>query len=188
VPSKPIEPRADETADAPSAFEPDAALETDSAQETGSAAADQTDAAATVEPDPVTDAAATVEPDPVTDAEPTVDLSGGEPADDAEAPVPPEDELERTATPATVRRAPKFSAFITFGALGGMVLGLLLALVVHPEVRLVADGTGFISFLDGEGAVRTVMVVAGGVVGGFVGGALAVRADRRSGPPRRRTR
>jgi hypothetical protein len=176
VPSKPIEPRADETADAPSAFEPDAALETDSAQETGSAAADQTDAAATVEPDPVTD------------AEPTVDLSGGEPADDAEAPVPPEDELERTATPATVRRAPKFSAFITFGALGGMVLGLLLALVVHPEVRLVADGTGFISFLDGEGAVRTVMVVAGGVVGGFVGGALAVRADRRSGPPRRRTR
>jgi hypothetical protein len=104
----------------------------------------------------------------------------------AEAPVPSEDELRRTATPATVRRAPKFSAFITFGALGGMVLGFLLAVIIHPTVRLVPDGSGFISFLDGEGAVRTVMVVTGAVVGGFVGGALAARADRRSGPPRRR--
>ena len=116
---------------------------------------------------------------PPEDAEPTA-------PEDAEAPVPSEDELERTATPATVRRAPKFSAFITFGALGGMVVGLLLAVIIHPNVQLVADGSGFTSFLDGEGAIRTVMLVTGGVVGGFVGGALAVRADRRSGPQRRR--
>ncbi|MDM7832369.1 histidine kinase [Cellulomonas edaphi] len=122
-------------------------------------------------------------------SEPSTPATPGElPATQDEPPVPSEAELEATATPATVRRAPKFSAFITFGALGGMVLGLLLAVVIHPEKRLIADGTGFISFLDGEGAVRTVMVVAVGVVGAFVGGALAVRADRRSGPPRRRGR
>ena len=143
MPSKPIEPRADETPDE-TAGEPEVA--------------------------------------------PVGDEPADEPVEDAEPPIPSEDELERTATPATVRRAPKFSAFITFGALGGMLLGFLLAVIVHPEVRLVADGSGFISFLDGEGAVRTVMVVAGGVLGGFVGGALAVRADRRSGPPRRRAR
>lgn len=108
------------------------------------------------------------------------------PDEDVEPPIPSEDELERTATPATVRRAPKYSAFITFGALGGMVVGLLLAVIIHPETRLVADGSGFISFLDGEGAVRTVMVVAVGIVGGFVGGALAVWADKRSKAPRLR--
>ncbi|RHA37777.1 histidine kinase [Cellulomonas rhizosphaerae] len=108
------------------------------------------------------------------------------PDEDVEPPIPSEEELERTATPATVRRAPKYSAFITFGALGGMVVGLLLAVIIHPETRLVADGSGFISFLDGEGAVRTVMVVAVGIVGGFVGGALAVWADKRSKAPRLR--
>ncbi|ROS31735.1 histidine kinase [Cellulomonas sp. PhB150] len=120
-------------------------------------------------------------PDDLTVVVPPSDAAADE---DAEAPIPSEDELERTATPATVRRAPKFSAFITFGALGGMLVGLLLAVIIHPETRLVADGSGFISFLDGEGAVRTVMVVAVGVVGGFVGGALAVWADRRSKAPR----
>ena len=126
------------------------------------------------------------EPRDETPDDPTVVVPPSDAAadEDAEAAIPSEDELERTATPATVRRAPKFSAFITFGALGGMLVGLLLAVIIHPETRLVADGSGFISFLDGEGAVRTVMVVAVGVVGGFVGGALAVWADRRSKAPR----
>lgn len=97
-----------------------------------------------------------------------------------EAPVPDEAELRRTATPATVRRAPKFSAFIVVGALVGIVLGVLATVLVRPEVDFVADGTGFISFLDGAGAIRFVMGLAGGVLGGFVGGALAVAADRRS--------
>ncbi|MBO3083300.1 histidine kinase [Cellulomonas fengjieae] len=95
-------------------------------------------------------------------------------------PVPSEAELERVAEPATVRRAPKFSAFITVGALVGIVVALVLVALVRPEVPSVADGSGFISFLDGEGAVRTVMAVAGAVLGGLVGGALAVLADRRS--------
>ena len=83
------------------------------------------------------------------------------------------------AQPATVRHAPKYGAFITAGALVGIVVALVLV-AVRPEVPWVADGSGFISFLDGEGAVRTVMAVAGGVLGGFLGGALAVLADRRS--------
>ena len=97
-----------------------------------------------------------------------------------ERPVPSEAELLATAQPATVRRAPKFSAFIIVGALVGIVLGLVTNLVLRANVPLVAEGTGFISFLDGEGTIRLLVMLLGGVVGGFVGGALAVLADRRS--------
>lgn len=96
------------------------------------------------------------------------------------APVPTEDELARTAEPATVRHAPKFGAFITAGALVAVVVALVLTEVVQPELPREADGSGFMPFLDGENAVRTVMAVAGAVLGGFVGGLLAVLADRRS--------
>ncbi|WP_456785757.1 histidine kinase [Cellulomonas sp. P5_C5] len=95
-------------------------------------------------------------------------------------PIPSEAELDRVAEPAVVRHAPKYGAFITTGVLVGIVVGLVLVAVVRPEVPWVADGSGFISFLDGEGAVRTVMAVAGGVLGGFLGGLVAVLADRRS--------
>ena len=95
-------------------------------------------------------------------------------------PIPSEAELAQVAEPATVRHAPKFGAFITAGALVGIVVALVLVAVIRPDAPLVADGSGFISFLDGEGAVRTVMGVAGAVLGGLVGGALAVLADRRS--------
>jgi hypothetical protein len=159
----PIDPR-DETPDDPTVVVPDA--DADAPAPTDADAPAPTDADAPAQTAPVDV--------PQQDA----------PDEDVEPPVPSEDDLERTATPATVRRAPKFSAFITFGALGGMVVGLLLAVIIHPETRLVADGSGFTSFLDGEGAVRTVMVVAVGVVGGFVGGALAVWADKRSKAPR----
>ena len=95
-------------------------------------------------------------------------------------PIPAEEELAAVAEPATVRHAPKFGAFITAGALVGIIVGLLLTIVIHPDVARAADGSGFISFLDGEGAVRTWMAVAGAVLGGFVGGLVAVLADRRS--------
>jgi len=97
-----------------------------------------------------------------------------------ERPVPSEAELLATAQPATVRRAPKYSVFIAAGAIVGIVLGLVLVAVVDPQVRWVSDGSGFLPFLEGEGAVRTVVALGLGVVGGFVGGALAVLADRRS--------
>jgi hypothetical protein len=95
-------------------------------------------------------------------------------------PIPAEAELAAVAQPATVRHAPKFGAFITAGALVGIVVALVLTAVIQPDVPRVSDGSGFISFLDGEGAVRTWMAVAGAVLGGFVGGLVAVLVDRRS--------
>lgn len=110
------------------------------------------------------------QPDPT--PEPVLDARG--------VPIPSEEELAAVAEPAVVRHAPKYGAFITAGALVGIVVALILVAVVRPEVPWVADGSGFISFLDGEGAVRTVMAVGGAVLGGFVGGALAILADHRS--------
>ena len=111
---------------------------------------------------------------------PTEPVAEPVPLDARGVPIPSEEELARVAQPATVRHAPKYGAFITAGVLVGMVVALVLVAVVRPEVPWVADGSGFISFLDGEGAVRTVMAVAGGVLGGFLGGLVAVLADRRS--------
>ncbi|WP_421743280.1 histidine kinase [Cellulomonas sp.] len=112
------------------------------------------------------------DPQPEPTPEPGLDARG--------VPIPSEEELAAVAEPAVVRHAPKYGAFITAGALVGIVVALILVAIVRPDVPWVADGSGFISFLDGEGAVRTVMAVGGAVLGGFVGGALAVLADRRS--------
>ena len=121
------------------------------------------------------------EPVPASAAPPTAGTSpGGVAAGPRAADLPTEDELVRIAEPATVRRAPKFSAFLVAGAVVGIVVGVLLAFVIHPVAPREADGSGFLPFLDGDNAVRTVMAVAGGVLGAFVGGALAVLADRRS--------
>ncbi len=107
---------------------------------------------------------------------------------DEPAELPDEDELERVAVPARVRRAPKFGAFIVAGAVVGAVVALLATALVgwlsdDAGASDVASGQGFISFLDGQGAIRAVMGLTGAVVGGFVGGALASRADRRSRDP-----
>ena len=118
--------------------------------------------------------------DPHPDVTPEPAPTPSVPVDARGVPIPSQDELARVAQPATVRHAPKYGAFITAGALVGIVVALVLVAVVRPEVPWVADGSGFISFLDGEGAVRTVMAVAGGVLGGFLGGLVAVLADRRS--------
>ena len=109
-----------------------------------------------------------------------------QPTEPEQSPVTPDEDAlptpeELAAAPdATVRHAPKFGAFITAGAIVGFVVGLVATALVNPEVPLVTDGSGFLPFLDGENAVRTVMAVSGAVLGGFVGGLLAVIADRRS--------
>jgi len=102
-----------------------------------------------------------------------------EPAAAAEPPLPTPEELA-AAPVATVRHAPKFGAFITAGALVGFFVGLLLTALIGPKIPLTSDGSGFLPFLDGESAVRTVMAVSCAVLGGFVGGLCAVIADRRS--------
>ncbi len=95
-------------------------------------------------------------------------------------PEPTEAELAEVAAPATVRRAPKIGAFITAGALLGALLGLVAALLAGPSSDLQADGTAFISILEGQGSARFLSAVAGAVVGALVGAALALLADRRS--------
>ena len=109
---------------------------------------------------------------PAATPEPVLDARG--------VPIPSEQELAAVAEPATVRHAPRYGAFITAGALVGIVVALILVAIIRPAAPWVSDGSGFISFLDGEGAVRTVMAVAGAVLGGFLGGLVAVLADRRS--------
>ncbi|MCC2307620.1 histidine kinase [Cellulomonas chengniuliangii] len=94
--------------------------------------------------------------------------------------VPTEAELQRVATPATVRRAPKVSVFMTLGALLGILIALVLVQVTASGGARGSDGAGFISLFDGLGSVRFLVGLALGVFGAFAGGAVAVVLDRRS--------
>jgi hypothetical protein len=107
------------------------------------------------------------------------DPAAPEPTTPDEPPLPTPEELE-AAPDAVIRHAPKFGAFLTAGAIVGFVLGLVLTVVIGPDVPLASDGSGFLPFLDGENAVRTIVALTGAVLGGFVGGLCAVLADRRS--------
>jgi hypothetical protein len=122
-------------------------------------------------------------------AEPADAAGGGEPKPEARVaepePVPSEAELVSTATPGTVRRAPKFGAFLVAGGLVGAIVGLLVAGLAPGDKP---DGSGFLPFLDGVNAVRTWLAVAGLVLGVLVGGLLAALADRRSVRGARRPR
>ncbi len=86
----------------------------------------------------------------------------------------------RVADAVRTYRAPRIGAFVTAGALLGIVVGLVLALVTGPQEQVVDDGTAFISFLDAEGTVRLLSALTGGVVGAVIAGVVAVVADRRS--------
>ncbi|MCC2316175.1 histidine kinase [Cellulomonas xiejunii] len=105
--------------------------------------------------------------------------------DDATAATPDEAELARVAVPATVRRAPRYGAFIVAGALVGVVVGLVVAVVSGGDGRVTSGDGGVLPFLAGQNGVRWVLALAAGVVGAFVGGGLAVLADRRSTRRRR---
>lgn len=96
----------------------------------------------------------------------------------ASAAAPDEATLARIATPATVRRAPRFGAFITAGALAGLVIGVVLA-TVFDTGALAGDG-GVLPFLGGANGARAVTGLALAVVGALVGALLALWADRRS--------
>ncbi len=104
--------------------------------------------------------------------------AGGAGAPDAAVTI--EGEEIRVADAVRTHRAPRIGAFVTTGALVGIVVGLVLALVTGPENPTPDDGTAFISFLDAEGTVRLLSALTGGVVGAVVAGGLAVLADRRS--------
>lgn len=106
------------------------------------------------------------------------DTSDDTPADPAADALPTEAELLRTAVPATVRRAPRYGAFMTAGALAGVVVGLLLA--VLADTGSVTDAGGVLPFLGGSNGPRLLSALTGAVVGLGVGAGLALWADRRS--------
>jgi len=116
-----------------------------------------------------------------TDAQQPADATGTEPSDAPD--LPTEQHLAQIAEDATVRRAPKIGAFITAGALLGIVLGFVLALIfanADPGALAAEQGQAFISAFEGEGAIRFISAVAGGCLGALVGAGAAVWADRRS--------
>ena len=107
----------------------------------------------------------------------------GTPAESAPR-TPDEAELARLAVPATVRRAPRYKAFMVAGALVGALVGLVLAVVTSDGVAATSDG-GVLPFLGGDNAVRWLLALALGFVGVLVGGAVALVVDRRSTRRRR---
>lgn len=118
-------------------------------------------------------------------------VDGNEQQHDEPDEIPSEQELEELARDATVRRAPKIGAFITAGALIGIVLGFLIALLfaqANPEDLAASQGQAFISAFEGEGAIRFLSAVAGGCIGALLGAGAAVWADRRSVRRSRRPR
>ncbi|WP_208012502.1 histidine kinase [Cellulomonas shaoxiangyii] len=126
-------------------------------------------------------AGAPADPRPVADPSGATASAAAPATDGPPAPaVPSEEELERVATPATVRRAPRYGAFLVTGALVGAVLGLVLAAVLAPDGAAAGGDGGVLPFLGGENAVRAFCAVAGAFLGVLVGGLLAVLADRRS--------
>jgi hypothetical protein len=83
----------------------------------------------------------------------------------------PEPEPERVPppTPVTLRRAPRFGPFIASGAGLGALAALAVSLYLPDPQNL-------------EIGVRSVagyLMAIGGLLGGVIGGALAVLADRR---------
>ncbi len=120
-------------------------------------------------------------------AEPAADAGPAEPAADAAAaaespraaadaatdvrtpdPIPDEETLRATATPASVRRAPRYGAFVRTGVLLGGLIGWLLAI-------LFTGTTG-----EGRTGVILLTTVALAGLGALVGAGLASLADRRS--------
>ncbi|WP_225755468.1 hypothetical protein [Actinotalea sp. Marseille-Q4924] len=91
---------------------------------------------------------------------------------------PTPEELARTATPATLRRAPRYRGFAFAGVLVG-VLAAVVAVVVSGPAR---DGAP----LDTVSVVLLLAVVLGGF-GALLGTAVAVLVDRRSLRASRRT-
>ncbi|MDQ0425996.1 MULTISPECIES: histidine kinase [Cellulomonas] len=112
------------------------------------------------------------------------DETDGVPGDvarpDVPGDVPSEAELERIATPATVRRAPRYRAFMVTGALVGVVVALVVAFATAGSSGVASDDGGVLPFLGGQNGVRWLLALTGAVVGCFAGGGVAAFVDRRS--------
>lgn len=83
----------------------------------------------------------------------------------------PDDPTEPLIIRAAARRTPRYRSFLVAGALAGVVVGVVLALVAGPA------GTAPQRHVGTAGVV-IVVASALGVVGMLLGGALAVLRDR----------
>ncbi|HEY5178226.1 MAG TPA: hypothetical protein VIJ07_00370 [Dermatophilaceae bacterium] len=70
--------------------------------------------------------------------------------------------------PSTVRRSPRFTAFLVTGGVIGLLIGVFLSLLGHPDTRY--DASAALGFLG--------LICA--LLGVLVGGVIAVLLDRRS--------
>lgn len=123
--------------------------------------------------------------DPRPDAPRPADVPTPAAGPDAADATPDETELARVAVPATVRRAPRYGAFLVAGALLGALVGLVVAVATAAGSGVTANDGGVLPFLGGQNGVRAVLAVSGALVGLLVGGVLALLADRRSTRRRR---
>lgn len=99
----------------------------------------------------------------------------------AAAPVPDEETLARIASPVLVRRAPRYGAFIGYGAVLGFVVGVVLAIALdRGDLVAAGEGGGVLPFLGGSNGARLMTGVALAGVGAIVGALLALWADARS--------
>ncbi|WP_246169506.1 hypothetical protein [Actinotalea subterranea] len=94
------------------------------------------------------------------------------PDDDARDAAGPDDrvpdDLERVATPARVRRAPRYRAFVLAGALVGLLVAVVAVLVLPGDNGL------------GRGPVVVFVGLVGVLVGALGGAVVAVVQDRAS--------
>lgn len=98
-----------------------------------------------------------------------------------EAAVPDEATLARIATPGIARRAPKYGAFIGYGAVLGFVVGVALAFVMdRGDLVNAGEGGGVLPFLGGSNGAKLLTGVALAGFGALLGALLALWADARS--------
>jgi hypothetical protein len=103
----------------------------------------------------------------------------GEVADDGA--LPDEATLARIASPVLVRRAPRYGAFIGYGAVLGFVVGVVFAIALdRGDLVAAGEGGGVLPFLAGSNGARLVTGVALAGVGAVAGALLALWADARS--------
>ncbi len=102
------------------------------------------------------------------------DKTGPAPADPR--PVPDADRLARVAEPATVRRAPRYRAFVLSGVVVGAVVALVLVLTLGGGDR--PEETGVPDVGSGPVLVFTALTLC--LLGALLGGLVALFLDRRS--------
>lgn len=72
----------------------------------------------------------------------------------------------------SVRRSPRYSAFIIVGVVLGMTVGLVLSLLPVDTSALTTQVT--------QGSAVWMLMVVVGIIGGFLGAIVALLVDRRS--------